>query len=77
MAGKNFGWYGFLKGKKVKIIFDDGTNVYGRRESILLDIDKKLGLLIIEDSQKLELLPISRIVRLEFEKGGANEKRDN
>jgi len=71
MAGKNLGWESFLKGKKVKIIFDDGTKTgYGRRESVLLDVDKKLGLLIIEDSEKFELLPISRIIRLELDKGG-------
>jgi hypothetical protein len=74
MAGKSFGWDSFLKGKKVKIIFDDGTKTgYGRRESVLVDVDKKLGLLIIEDSQKLELLPINRIIRLEFEKGGGGQ----
>jgi hypothetical protein len=71
MAGKNLGWDSFLRGKKVKIIFDDGSKTgYGRRESVLLDVDKKLGLLIIEDSEKFELLPISRIIRLELDKGG-------
>jgi len=70
MAGKSLDWDGFLKGKRVKIIFDDGSKTgYGKRDSILLDVDKNLGLLIIEDSKKLELLPISRIIRLEFEKG--------
>jgi len=70
MAGK-LGWDSFLKGKRVKIIFDDGSKTgYGRRESVLIDVDKKLGLLIIEDSEKFELLPISRIIRLELDKGG-------
>jgi hypothetical protein len=74
MAGKSLGWDSFLRGKKVKIIFDDGSKTgYGRRESVLLDVDKKLGLLIIEDSEKFELLPISRIIRLELDKGGGGQ----
>jgi hypothetical protein len=74
MAGKSLDWiYNLLKGKKVKIIFDDGTKGWGRRESILLNIDRKLGVLIIEDSQKLELLPVNRIIRLELDKGGGGQ----
>jgi len=64
MAGWDFRSF---VGRKIKIIFDDGSK-NGYREAILVNIDEKLNSIIIEDSKKIEVIPIDRIIRVEVSK---------
>jgi len=54
-----------IEGKEVKVIFSDGENHYSKKTGIVKSVDN-IFLTIVSDG-KQEIIPISRIIRMEVD----------
>lgn len=52
-----------IKGRKVKIVFSDGENHFSMKEGVVVDLDNLF--IYITNNGKDEVIPVSRIVRIE------------